>query len=47
VRTFKLSTVNLTKIQSQSNFTMFNHVYSFISSLNKELNQSKVFTNFS
>jgi len=38
VRTFRLSTVNSTKVQSQSNFTMSNHIYSFISSPNKKLN---------
>jgi len=38
VRTFRLSTVNSTKVHSQSNFTMPNHVYSFISSPNKKLN---------
>jgi len=38
VRTFRLSTVNSTKVQSKSNFTMPNHVYSFISSPNKKLN---------
>jgi len=38
VRTFRLSTVNSTKVQSQSNFIMPNHVYSFISSSNKKLN---------
>ena len=38
VRTFRLSTVNSTKVQSQSNFTMPNHVYSFISSPNKKQN---------
>jgi len=38
VRTFRLFTVNSTKVQSQSNFTMPNHVYSFISSPNKKLN---------
>ena len=38
VRTFKLSIVNSTKVQSQSNFTMPNHVYSFIFSPNKKLN---------
>jgi len=32
VRTFRLSTVNSIKVQCQSNFTMPNHVYSFISS---------------
>jgi len=43
VRTFRLSTVNSTKVQSQSNFTMPNHIYSFISSQIKSLiNQSKV-----
>jgi len=29
VRTFRLSIVNSTKVQSQSNFIMPNHVYSF------------------
>jgi len=38
VRTFRLSTVNSTKAPSQSNFTMPNHVYSFISSPNKKFN---------
>jgi len=38
VRTFRLFIVNSIKVQSQSNFTMPNHVYSFISSPNKELN---------
>jgi len=38
VRTFRLSIVNSTKVQSQSNFIMPNHVYSFISSTNKKLN---------
>jgi len=38
VRTFRLSTVNSIKVQSQSNFTMSNHVYSFIFSPNKKLN---------
>jgi len=38
VRTFRLSTVNLIKVQSQSNFIMPNHVYSFISLSNKKLN---------
>ena len=38
VRTFRLSTVNPIKVQSQSNFIMPNHVYSFISSPNKEFN---------
>ena len=46
VRTFRLSTVNSTKVQSQSNFTMPNHVYSFISSpnnkKNKEINWSNL-----
>jgi len=38
VRTFRLSIVNSTKVESQSNFTMPNHVYSFIFSPNKKLN---------
>jgi len=38
VRTFRLSTINSTKVQLQSNFAKPNHVYSFISSLNKKLN---------
>jgi len=38
VRPFRLSIVNSTKVQCQSNFTMHNHVYSFISSSNKKLN---------
>jgi len=37
VRTFRLSTVNSTKLESQSNFTMPNNVYSFISLPNKKL----------
>lgn len=35
VRTFILSIVNLTKVQSQSKFTMPNHVYPFVSPLSK------------
>ena len=38
VRNFRLSTVNSTKVQSQLNFTIPNHAYSFISSPNKKLN---------
>jgi len=38
VKTFRLFIVNSTKVQSQSNFTMHNHVYSFIDSTNKKLN---------
>jgi len=38
MRTFRLSTVNSTKVHSQSNFTITNHAYSFISSPNKKLN---------
>ena len=38
VRIVRLSIVNSIKVQSQSNFTMPNHVYSFISSPNKKLN---------
>ena len=38
VRTFRLSTINSTKVQSESNFTMPNHVYSLIFSPNKKLN---------
>ena len=38
VRTFRLSTVNSTKVQSQSNFTLPNHVYSFVPSPNRKLN---------
>jgi len=48
VKTFILFLVNSTKVQSQLNFTMSNHVYSFVSSPNKNIiNQSKVLTNFS
>jgi len=38
VRTFRLSIVNSTKVQSQLNFTITNHVYSFVSSPNRKLN---------
>jgi len=38
VRTFRLSTVNSTKVQSQSNLTIPNHAYSFMSATNKKLN---------
>jgi len=38
VRTFRLSIVNSTKVQFQLNFTMSNHVYSFVSSPNRKLN---------
>ena len=38
VRTFTLSTVNSTKVQSESNLTISNHAYSFISATNKNLN---------
>jgi len=38
VRTFRLSTINSTKVQSQSNFTIPNYAYSFMSSPNKKLN---------
>ena len=37
-RTFRLSTLNSTKVRSQSNLIMLNHFYSFISSPNKKLN---------
>jgi len=36
VRTFRLSTVNSTKVKSPLNFTMPNHVYSFVSSPNRK-----------
>jgi len=38
VRIFRLSIVNLIKVQSRLNFTMPNHVYSFVSSPNRKLN---------
>ena len=44
-----LSIVNSTKVESQLNFTMPNHVYSFLfpHKIENLINQSKVFTNFS
>ena len=38
VRIFRLFTVNSIKVQYQLNFTMSNHVYSFVSSPNRKLN---------
>jgi len=38
MRIFRLSIVNSTKVQSQLNFTIPNHVYSFVSSPNRKLN---------
>jgi len=38
VRIFRLSIANSIKVQFQLNFTMPNHVYSFVSSPNRKLN---------